>query len=262
MKSGIVNLLGIELLTAKDENSGIVYVAMKPIISGMGIDWTRQSAKIREDQRYGHMYIPYQTAGGTQEMLSLATDHLPAFLYSINPNKVRKDLRDNIIAFQNETFAAINAYWREKSSNDESVDYRTINAYKMNLENYRRRVAELESKLSLLPPPKKDYSELTEKHFEEFTAMFERAEEAWNKKGFSEHYLVVQSRFFAQAAKTYKLLLLHSDHKGIIEMLNKETEKARDYMQKYYDMREKVKHAMKGIAEVKDMYYRMEVALT
>lgn len=114
MKSEIVTVLGKKLITAMDIDSGVVFVAMKPLIEGMGLDWSGQRKKIVGDNRYRHMSIPYDTSSGVQEMLSLATDHLPAFLYSINPNKIREDLRDKIIAFQSETFAVINSYWREK----------------------------------------------------------------------------------------------------------------------------------------------------
>jgi len=113
MQTGIIEFQGKELLTAKDVESGKVYVAMKPIVQNMGLSWGRQSDKITSDVRYTQMRIPYKTTGGTQEMLSLPTDQLAGFLFSINPNKVRKDLRDRIIAYQQETFNAINDYWNK-----------------------------------------------------------------------------------------------------------------------------------------------------
>jgi hypothetical protein len=114
LHTALIDFQNAKLPTAYDETTGKTYVALKPIVEGMGLDWWSQLRKIKEDDRYSLMTIPYITKGGTQEMVSLDADHLPAFLYSINPNRVRKDLRDRIITFQRETFAVINAYWRKK----------------------------------------------------------------------------------------------------------------------------------------------------
>lgn len=111
MKTGIVEFNGKELITAKNENTGDVFVAMKPFVESMGIEWKRQYRKLQENERYGLMYTTFETNGGAQEMLALNIKHLPAYLNSINVNKVREDLRPAIIAFQDECFFAINNYW-------------------------------------------------------------------------------------------------------------------------------------------------------
>ncbi len=115
LQTALIDFQSSKLLTAYDENTGKTYVALKPIVEGMGLDWRSQRKRLQEDSRWGVITLPFITKGGTQEMFSLDTDHLPAFLYSINPNRVRKDLRDRIIAFQRETFAVINDYWRKKA---------------------------------------------------------------------------------------------------------------------------------------------------
>jgi len=141
MRTKLISVVGTDIITAMNEQ-GVVYIAMKPLIEGMGLDWGTQSRKLGKDSRYSHMTIPYQTQSGIQEMVSLDADHLPAFLYSINPNKVRKDLRDKIIAFQNETFAVINSYWRGKQKpNSELEDI--IMAQNATIANQQR---QLESK--------------------------------------------------------------------------------------------------------------------
>lgn len=122
LQTGLIEFHGKELMTAKDMESDNIYTAMKPIVENMGLSWGRQSDKIKSDSRYSHMYTPFVTNGGTHEMLSLPTDQLMGFLYSINPNKVRKDLRDTIIAYQQETFNAINDYWNKGYAVRESAN--------------------------------------------------------------------------------------------------------------------------------------------
>lgn len=82
LQTALINFQSSKLLTAYDESTGKTYVALKPIVEGMGLSWGTQSNKIKRDSRYVLKNIPYLTEGGTQEMLSLDTDHLPAFLYS------------------------------------------------------------------------------------------------------------------------------------------------------------------------------------
>ena len=147
MQNGIIEFMGNKLLTVCDELSGVVYVAMKPLVIGMGLSWSRQKEKIATDTRYAHMYIPFKTEGGTQEMLSLATNHLPAFLYSINPNKVRKDLRETIIAFQNETFGVINDYWNKKQK---KLQHHQIIGYKSQLSQKNKKIEFLEGQVATL----------------------------------------------------------------------------------------------------------------
>jgi len=111
MQTGVVPFHGKALLTAKDVESGKIYVAMKPIVENMGLSWSTQTEKLKSDQRYSLIEIPFETKGGIQEMLSLPLAQLAGYLFSINPNKVREDLRGTIIAYQRETMDAINSYW-------------------------------------------------------------------------------------------------------------------------------------------------------
>ena len=121
LQTALIDFQSSKLLTAYDENTGKTYVALKPIVEGMGLDWRSQRKRLQEDSRWGVITLPFITRGGTQEMFSLDTDHLPAFLYSINPNRVKKELRSKIIAFQRETFAVINAPNPDKQKSNHHI---------------------------------------------------------------------------------------------------------------------------------------------
>jgi len=130
MLTGIIQFREKLFSTAKDEKTGIIYIAMKPFVEAMGLSWKSQMVKIQNDIRYDLKEIPYFTNGGTQEMLSLTIDHLPAYLYSINPNKVKNEIKENIFAFQNETFKVINSYWRNKLENLQNKNHKLLNEKK------------------------------------------------------------------------------------------------------------------------------------
>ena len=92
VKADEVNFHGQTLFTVMQD--GTVYAAMKPIVKNMGLNWKSQYQKIKDSQRYGDIAIPLQTPGGVQEMLFLPAEELNALLFSINPEKVKPELKD------------------------------------------------------------------------------------------------------------------------------------------------------------------------
>lgn len=83
---------------------GQCFVAMKPVVKGMGLDWRSQQAKLRASQRYHTKILPIQTKGGIQNMLCLMNDELDTWYYSINPAKTKKipletEYRDNFVNY-------------------------------------------------------------------------------------------------------------------------------------------------------------------
>lgn len=90
------------------------YIAMKPIVTNMGLDWKSQHAKLTE--RFTPVMVEITTTGtdGKQYgMTCLPLRKLPAWLYSISPNKVKAELRDKIIRYQNECDDALWNYWTQ-----------------------------------------------------------------------------------------------------------------------------------------------------
>lgn len=91
---------------------GTHYVALRPICAALGIDAKNQREKIQSDQRWGDITLPCQTPGGVQEMLCLPLKKLNGWLFSINPNKVRADLKEKVIRYQEECFEVLYQYWQ------------------------------------------------------------------------------------------------------------------------------------------------------
>jgi hypothetical protein len=88
------------------------FVAMKPIVEGMGLNWRSQQAKLRASQRYGVIAIPLETKGGIQEMLCIPLEKLNGWLFSINPEKVRPDIKPKVELYQEECFVVLYNYWQ------------------------------------------------------------------------------------------------------------------------------------------------------
>lgn len=89
------------------------YAPVKPIIENMGLDWKTQYRKITNENRWGMviMTIPLTTEKNTQETCCMPVRKLPAFLATINPKKVKAELREKIELYQNECDNALWDYW-------------------------------------------------------------------------------------------------------------------------------------------------------
>lgn len=97
------------------DEEGEPFVPMRPLVEGMGLDWKSQHRKLTgSGSRWVSVVVMMTTTGadGKQyEMLCMALRKLPAWLFSVDPNKVAPCIRDNIIAYQNECDDVLWEYW-------------------------------------------------------------------------------------------------------------------------------------------------------
>ncbi|MEX9580482.1 phage antirepressor N-terminal domain-containing protein [Providencia rettgeri] len=92
-------------------HDGNPYVPMKPIIEGMGLDWASQFTKLKKRFSKGIVEIAIPSKGGEQSMICLAMHKLTGWLYSIMPNKVKPEIRDKVIQYQEECDDVLYEYW-------------------------------------------------------------------------------------------------------------------------------------------------------
>ncbi|MDF7321422.1 phage antirepressor N-terminal domain-containing protein [Proteus mirabilis] len=92
-------------------HDGNPYVPMKPIIEGMGLDWASQFTKLKKRFSKGIVEIAIPSKGGEQSMICLSMHKLTGWLYSIMPNKVKPEIRDKVIKYQEECDDVLYEYW-------------------------------------------------------------------------------------------------------------------------------------------------------
>ncbi|RMO10456.1 Antirepressor protein [Pseudomonas cichorii] len=93
------------------------FVAIKPIVTNMELDWHSQRTKINERFQATAVEITSVAEDGKlRGMTCLPLRKLPAWLYSISPNKVKPDLREKIIRYQEEYDDALWDYWTKGSA--------------------------------------------------------------------------------------------------------------------------------------------------
>ncbi len=108
--ASVINFYGQRLAVIKQDD--VPYVALKPIVESLGLDWKVQHRKTAEDTRFncGHITIVARD-GKERQVACIPLKKLNAFLFSINPNKVRADLREMLEHYQEECAAALYNYW-------------------------------------------------------------------------------------------------------------------------------------------------------
>lgn len=108
------------------------YTPMKPIVEGMGLVWGAQAVKIK--QRFSSTVSEIDIVandGKLRKMACLPLRKLAGWLQSISPNKVRAEIRDNVIQYQNECDDVLYEYWttgevknKAKTTTDERTPLR------------------------------------------------------------------------------------------------------------------------------------------
>ena len=88
------------------------YVPMKPIVEGMGLDWASQFTKIK--QRFTRSVVEITMVASdrkNREMTCLAFRKFAAWLSTIQPNKVKPEIRERVIQYQEECDDVLYEYW-------------------------------------------------------------------------------------------------------------------------------------------------------
>ncbi|HCN0800241.1 TPA: phage antirepressor Ant [Escherichia coli] len=111
--------------------AGVAYVAMKPIVENLGMSWgTQQQKLMKQLDKFNCIHMNMVAADGKlRKLLCLPLKKLNGWLFSINPEKVRDDIRDKLIQYQEECFTVLHDYWTkgkaENARKKTSVDDRT-----------------------------------------------------------------------------------------------------------------------------------------
>ena len=94
------------------EQNNEPYTPMKPIVEGMGLTWHGQFEKLnRNQERWGIRVTRIPSESGEQETLCIPLRKLPGWLMTIHPSRVKPELREKILRYQNECDDVLWEYW-------------------------------------------------------------------------------------------------------------------------------------------------------
>lgn len=99
------------LITFQHDN--VIYTAVRPIVEALGMSWGSQSVKLNKNKEKFNCF-DIETVGSDgkkRTMLCMPIRKLNGWLFSINPEKVRADLKAKVIQYQEECFEVLHDYW-------------------------------------------------------------------------------------------------------------------------------------------------------
>lgn len=101
------------------EDDEIVYVPIRPICDFLGVSWTGQRRRINRDavlsEEIRSVNVTFTEPTRTRQisMLCLPLDYISGFLFGINPERTKPEIKDKLIRYQRECYKVLAEAFRE-----------------------------------------------------------------------------------------------------------------------------------------------------
>ena len=84
------------------------WVSVKKVCENLGIDFSGQYKKLKsEADSYEAKFIDVKTNGGVQKVFCIPLSKLNGWLFTINPNRVKPETKEKLIAYKKEAFEVL-----------------------------------------------------------------------------------------------------------------------------------------------------------
>jgi hypothetical protein len=112
----VIEFYGDELAAVRVDMEGqsIIYIPVRPICDYLGVDWSAQYRRINRDPVLSAELTPCVVVTATQgqpdqrrDLLCLPLDMISGWLFGINANRVKEELRDRLIQYQRECYRVL-----------------------------------------------------------------------------------------------------------------------------------------------------------
>lgn len=134
-----------------EENQSIV---VKDICEAIGIEYSRQVKRIKSDESFESKLIKVQTRGGLQEVFTIPLSKLDGWLFSINPNKVKPEVKQKLIEYKKECFNVLNNYFNHGIAINHRAPNTDLQKILNQLETQNQEIQNLKNQLASKEPQK------------------------------------------------------------------------------------------------------------
>lgn len=119
-----VNFRGDELYGF--ENDEGVFVALKPIVEAMGMNWSGQEQRVKRDAILSEgicvMHTPFG-AGGGQDCLCLRMDLINGWLFTIDDTRIKDEaVRDRVLLYKRECYGVLARHFQQGAMKSERIE--------------------------------------------------------------------------------------------------------------------------------------------
>ena len=123
-----VEFYGDDLVAVRVQD-GTIYVPIRPLCELLGLDWSGQRQRIMRDavlsQKFkgvGVTTTPSKSGvgGGKQDMLALPLDYISGFLFGVNANRVKAEIKEKLIIYQEKCYSVLSEAFYEGRLNPDT----------------------------------------------------------------------------------------------------------------------------------------------
>ena len=96
------------------EQNGVRYTAMKPICENIGLSWHAQFERMNRDEILSQCILIIRMVaedGKNREMVCLPIEYLNGWLFGIDVNRCKPEIRETLIKYKKECYQALHDYW-------------------------------------------------------------------------------------------------------------------------------------------------------
>lgn len=129
-------------------------IVIKDICEALGLNAKGQIKKIQADESFESKLIKVQTRGGLQEVFTIPLSKLDGWLFSINPNKVKPEVKQKLIEYKKECFNVLNNYFNHGIAINHRAAETDMQKILSELEKQNQKIKQLENQLALQKPQK------------------------------------------------------------------------------------------------------------
>ncbi len=105
----------ITAVVVKSGKQQAIYVPLRPLCDYLRLNWSGQQQRIDRDPVLSEVkgvcviHTPSTSGrgGGPQEMICLPLDYLNGWLFGVNANRVKEDIREKLITYQRECYRVL-----------------------------------------------------------------------------------------------------------------------------------------------------------
>jgi len=111
------------------------YAPMKTIVEGMGLDWSYQYRKLQGNaKRWGVAVIAIPTKSAVQDMICIPLRKLFGWLMTIQPSRVKPEIRKHVELYQDECDDVLFNHWTARNkaqviTNEKIISHLRGNGY-------------------------------------------------------------------------------------------------------------------------------------
>lgn len=86
-----------------------IFVPVRPLSERLGLSWSSQLQRLRNDAVLADEVrdVQVETSGGPQKMAAIPLDYLQGWLFGINANRVKEEVRERLIRYQRECYRVL-----------------------------------------------------------------------------------------------------------------------------------------------------------